>query len=299
MFSQSRKLAFCFVLGIILFIPTFTQAVWSNTADFYVESDYDLSGRDKIETQLIKITNKIYFYADKDWYNSFLQKSELDSKIYNLSSAFEYKIYPTLTNLLGFEDNPGVDNDSRIIVVLQPLKQSYGGYIQTGDQYFENQYSRSNQGQIIYLNANLIIQSSLDFLSYELAHEFTHLITLKQKPEAETWFYELMSEFAGQAIGVDTSQVTKKRAQSLLYSTEINLKDWENSNKDYGEVYLLGLYLKEQFGNQIFANTLKYPSKDGIISFNGALKQLGIKGLFSYCLFLLFANAGKKHVISN
>jgi len=261
MFSQSRKLAFCFVLGIIFFVPVFAQAVWSNSADFYIESDYDLFGRDKIEAQLIKTTNKIYFYVDKDWYNNFSQKIELGSKIYNLSSNFEYKIYPTLTNLLGFEDNPGVDNDSRIIVVLEPLKQSYGGYVQTGDQYFENQYSRSNQGQ--------------------LAHEFTHLITLKQKPEAETWFYELMSEFAGQAIGVDTSQVTKKRAQSLLYSTEINLKDWKNSDKDYGKVYLLGLYLKEQFGNQIFANTLKYPSEDGILSFNGALKQLGINDNFS------------------
>ena len=239
MFSQSRKLVFCFVLGIILFIPVFAHANWSNLADFYVESDYDFFGRDKIEAQLIKTTNKIYFYVDKDWYNSLSQKSELESKIYNLSSNFEYKIYPTLTNLLGFEDNPGVDNDSRIIVVLEPLKKSYGGYIQTGDQYLENEYSRSNQGQIIYLNANLIIQSSLDFLSYELAHEFTHLITLKQKQESETWFHELMSEFAGQAIGVDTSQVTKKRAQSLLYSTEINLKDWENSDKDYGEVYLL------------------------------------------------------------
>ncbi len=280
MFSQSRKFVFVIILGIIFFVPVFAQAIWSNAADFYVEPDYDLFGRNKIEAQLIKTTNKIYFYADKDWYNSFSQKNELDSKIYNLSSSFEYKIYPFLTNLLGFEDNPGVDNDSRIIVVLEPLKQSFGGYIQTGDQYFKNQYSRSNEGQIIYLNANLIIQSSLDFLNYELAHEFTHLITLKQKPETETWFYELMSEFAGQAIGVDTSQVTKKRAQSLLYSTEINLKDWKNSDKDYGKVYLLGLYLREQFGNQVFVNTLKYPSRDGIISFNGAFNQLGINDNF-------------------
>jgi len=279
MFSFKKKLVLFLAIGLIISaIPSLSLAFWSQDTTFFVESDYDLSSRTQIDAQLIKTTNKIYFYVDKDWYNGFSQKIELGSKIYNLSSNFEYKIYPFLTNLLGFEDNPGVDNDSRIIVVLEPLKQSYGGYIQTGDQYFENQYSRSNQGQIIYLNANLIVQSPLDFLSYELAHEFTHLITLNQKSEADTWFHELMSEFAGQAIGVDTSQVTKKRAQSLLYSTEINLKDWKNSDKDYGKVYLLGLYLKEQFGNQIFANTLKYPSKDGIVSFNGAFKQLGING---------------------
>ena len=278
MFSYQRKFRFYFILGIllgiILFIPVFAQAVWSNTADFYVESDYDFLSRDKIETQLIKTTNKIYFYADKDWYNSFSQKSELDNKIYSLSSDFEYKIYPFLTNLLGSEDNPGVDNDSRIVVVLEPLKKDFGGYVQTGDQYLKTQYSRSNGGQIIYLDANLIIQSSLDFLNYELAHEFTHLITLKQKPEAETWFYELMSESAGQTIGVDTTQITKQRAQNLLYSTETNLKDWKNSDKDYGKVYLFALYLKEQFSNQLFVETLKYPSSDGIISFNQALKKI-------------------------
>jgi len=284
MFSYQRKFRFYFILGIllgiILFIPVFTQATWSNAADFYIEPDYDFFGRDKIEAQLIKTTNKIYFYTDKDWYNSFSQKTELDSKIYNLSSSFEYKTYPFLTNLLGSEDNPGVDNDSRIVVVLEPLKQSFGGYIQTGDQYFKTQYSRSNEGQIIYLNANLIVQSSLDFLDYELAHEFTHLITLKKKPEADTWFYELISEFAGQAIGVNTTQITEKRAQNLLYSTEVNLKDWKNLDKDYGEVYLFALYLKEQFDNQLFAETVKYPSKDGIVSFNGAFKQLGINGNF-------------------
>jgi len=276
MFSHRQKFVFSVILGTIFFVPVFVQAVWSNTADFYVEPDYDFFGRNKIETQLIKTTNKIYFYADKDWYSSFSQKSELDNKIYSLSSYFEYKIYPFLTNLLGFEDNPGVDNDSRIVVVLEPLKQNFGGYVQTGDQYLKTQYSRSNEGQIIYLDANLIIQASLDFLNYELAHEFTHLITSKQKPESETWFYELMSESAGQTIGVDTTQITKQRAQNLLYSTEINLKDWENSDKDYGKVYLFALYLKEQFGNQLFAEILKYPSSNGTISFNGAFKQLGI-----------------------
>ena len=281
MFSFKKKLVLFLIVGLMVSaIPSLSLAFWPQATTFFVESNYDLLNRTQIDVQLIKTTNQFYFYADKNWWDNLTTKNQVNSIIYNLASNFEYKTYPFLTNLLGSEDNPGVDNDSRIVVVLEPLKQSYGGYVQTGDQYSENQYSRSNQGQIIYLNANLIIQSPLDFLSYELAHEFTHLITLKQKQESETWFYELMSEFAGQAIGVDMSQVTKKRAQSLLYSTEINLKDWNNSDKDYGEVYLLGLYLKEQFGNQIFANTLKYPSKDGIISFNGAFKQLGINNNF-------------------
>lgn len=261
------------VLGLLI-IPAFCLASWPQTASFFVESNYDLSDRTQIDTQLLKTTNKIYFYADKNWYQNIAEKNRLDSILYNLANDFEYKTYPTLVNLLGSEDNPGVDNDPRIIIVLEPLKDDFGGYIQSGDSYSKSVYKNSNEGQIIYLNANLIIQSPLDFLDYELAHEFTHLITLKQKPEAETWFYELMSEFAGQTIGVDTTQVTKQRAQNLLYSTEVNLKDWKNLDKDYGKVYLLALYLKEQFNNQLFAEALKYPSKDGIVSFNQALKKI-------------------------
>jgi peptidoglycan hydrolase-like protein with peptidoglycan-binding domain len=268
-----KKLTIGLVLGLLI-LPLISFA-WSQNETLFINSDYDLSGRNQIEVQLLKTTNRIYFYADKAWYQNFQQKSELDSKLYNLASDFEYKIYPFLTNLLGSEDNPGVDNDPRIVIVLEPLKDNYGGYIQSGDEYSKAQYQNSNEGQIIYLNANLIAKADANFLDYELAHEFTHLITLKQKPDSQTWFYEMMSEFAGQAIGVDTSQITKQRAQALLYSTEVNLKNWTNSDKDYAKVYLFALYLREQFGNSIFADALKYPSKDGIISFNEALKKRG------------------------
>ena len=262
------------ILGLLI-LPLFSLASWSQTATFNIDPNYDLNSRNQIEAQLLKTTNQLYFYADKDWYDKLNDKTKLDSQLYNLASDFEYKIYPFLTNLLGPEDNPGIDNDSRIIIVLEPLKDNYGGYIQSGDEYPKTQYKNSNEGQIIYLNANLIAKADANFLDYELAHEFTHLITLKQKTDSQTWFYELMSEFAGQAIGVDTSQITKQRAQALLYSTEVNLKDWKNIDKDYSKVYLFALYLKEQFGNQLFSDALKYPSKDGLISFNETLKRRG------------------------
>jgi len=273
-FRRLGKIFIGFLFLSLVFSPALkVYAYWDQNKNFFIESDYDLFGRTQIGTQLLKTTNNFYFYVDTNWYQTFNQKSELDNKLYNLANDFEYKIYPTLTNLLGSEDNPGIDNDSRIIIVLEPLKDNYGGYVQAGDQYSTNLYKNSNEGQIIYLNTNLIFKAPSEFLDYELAHEFTHLITLKQKPEADTWFYELMSEFAGQAIGVDTSQITKQRAQSLLYSTEVNLENWTNSDKDYGKIYLFALYLKEQFGNQLFAEALKYPSNNGLLSFDKALKK--------------------------
>ncbi len=271
-----KKKIFQIIIIFLLVLPNFSFA-WSENAIFFVDPDYDLYTRDKIEGQLLKTTNKLYFYADKNWYQNlaFKFKLELDSKIYNLATEFEYKIYPTLTNLLGSEDNPGVDNDSRIVIVLEPIKNNFGGYIRSGDQYFKNKYSLSNEGQIIYLNADLFLKADLNFLIYELAHEFAHLITLKQKPEADTWFHELISEFAGQYVSSDHKEITKKRAQGLLYSTEVSLLNWKNTDRDYGMIYLFALYLKEQFKEKIFAEALNYPSNDGLICLNEALKRRG------------------------
>lgn len=278
MIFRSFKIFFIGFLFLgLVFSPTFkVHAYWDQNKNFFIESDYDLFSRNQIETKLIKTATNLYFYVDKVWFDSLslADKQIIDNKIYSLATDFEYKIYSTLTNLLGSEDNPGIDNDSRIVIVLEPLKDNFGGYVQTSDQYPKSLYKNSNEGQIIYLNSNLIAKADQNFLDYELAHEFTHLITLKQKTEADTWFYELMSEFAGQVIGIDTTQITKQRAQNLLYSTEVNLEDWTNSEKDYGKVYLFALYLKEQFGNQLFIEALKYPSKDGFISLNQALKKI-------------------------
>jgi len=273
-FLMNKKFFFIFI-SVLIVAPGLSFA-WSLNQTFFVDSNYDAFSRTQIETQLIKTTNQFYFYVDKAWYNNLKEKNQLDSVLYSLSTEFEYKIYPNLTNLLGFEDKPGIDNDQRLVIVLEPLKESYGGYIRGGDNYPKNIAKDSNEGQIIYLNSNLILKGDLNFLTYELAHEFAHLISLKQKPNSETWFYELISEAAGQISTSDSSKITLRRVQDFLYSTEVNLKDWQNSDKDYAKVYLFALYLREQFQNNLFKEVLSYPSNDPIISFDGVLKSKGL-----------------------
>ena len=150
-----RKLKFVFViiLGTILLIPVFAQAVSiGQERSFNIQSEYDLSGRGKIDVELIKITNKIYFYADQQWFNklSLGNKQEIDNRLYNLSSEFEHRIYPILTQAFGFEDSPGIDNDLKMIIVLHKMKNDIGGYIQTEDNYSSQIFSNSNEGQIVF-----------------------------------------------------------------------------------------------------------------------------------------------------
>ena len=55
---------------VILIIPNFSFAA-SLERSFNIQVDYDYFSRNKIEAQLIKTTNQIYFYADKNWYQNF------------------------------------------------------------------------------------------------------------------------------------------------------------------------------------------------------------------------------------
>ncbi|MGC8651625.1 MAG: hypothetical protein ACP5RX_03375, partial [Minisyncoccia bacterium] len=59
-----KKIFFGFFLGLLL-LPSLVFA-WSQNETLFVDSNYDLGGRNQIDFQLIKTTNKLYFYADKN-----------------------------------------------------------------------------------------------------------------------------------------------------------------------------------------------------------------------------------------
>jgi len=286
MFFKKRKLILGFVLGIILFIPVFAQAAnLGEERSFNIQLDYDLSGNSKINTQLIKITNKLYFYAEKEWFNrlSYENKREIDNKIYNLSNEFEYRIYPILTQSFGFEDNPGIDNDSRIIIVLHQMKATIGGYIQTEDNYSSQIYPRSNEGQVIYLNADHVLSLLSNNLNYHLSHEFMHLITLKENPNEEIWLNEARAEYTEILLGYEKDWANsnlRRRIQQFLNNTNISLLNWDNANYDYAKVNLLTQYLVEHYGINILIDSL-HSSKAGVDAINYALQKNGFSKNFS------------------
>ena len=289
MFSFHRKFRFYIILGIlgiIFFIPVFAQAAnLGEERSFNIQLDYDLSGSSKIDAHLIKITNKLYFYVDKQWFNNLTvaNKNEISNKLYDLGNEFEYRIYPILTQTFGFEDSPGIDNDSRILVVLHKMKSDIGGYIQTEDSYPSQIYSRSNEGQIIYLNADNILPLSQNNLNYHLSHEFMHLITLKQNPNEEVWLNEARAEYTEILLGYEKDWANSNlhmRVQQFLNNASISLLDWDNTNYDYAKVNLLTQYLVEHYGINILVDSL-HSSKVGIDAINYALQKNGFSEDFS------------------
>jgi len=263
---------------LIIFSLVLKVQAASFERSFYTEPKYDENGLSIIETQLIKTTNKFYIYAQKDWYQKLepIQKQELDNKLNEITNIFEYQFYPKITSLLTTEEIPGVDNDPRLIVVLEKIRKEAGGYTRSIDSLPKSMVYNSNEGQIIFLNAEAVLKNSSSVSLYYLAHEFTHLITLKVKPKIEVWLAELLSEFSATLLNNDfSSSLTKKRALQFFPINNLNFNLWQEKGSDYGRVYLMALYLKEQFSEEIFKDIL-FSSKNDILALEEALKKRGI-----------------------
>lgn len=287
---MTKRLVLVFIVLGIFFLP-FSLKSASYERSFFTDSRYDERGLNFIDAQLIKTTNKFYIYAQKDWYFSlnFNQKQQLETKLNEITNIFEYQFYPKITSLLTTEEIPGVDNDPRLILVLEKMNDEVGGYIRSVDSYSKSLVNNSNEGQIIFLNAKAVLEKPSAVSLYYLFHEFTHLVTLKVKPNIEVWLAELLAEFSSTLIDNDFSfWLTQRRASQLLSSTSLNLNLWKERSLDYARVYLMALYLKEQFSDEIFKDIL-FSQKEGIFALEEALKKRGVN-LNDFLLNFLIAN---------
>ena len=193
------------VIGLAFFIfPFIIQAA---EIEFNVDPFYDFSGRSKITAFLHQIGEGAYFYVEDSYYQNLdiEKKTELSRALQNLSLEFDQNIYPKLRATFGPEWSPGIDNDTKITVLITRIKGDAGGYFNSGDEYSILQSPNSNQKEMVYLNADYIASPLAKGF---LAHEFTHLITFNQKEkikgvQEEIWLNEMRSESAPRILGYD------------------------------------------------------------------------------------------------
>ena len=193
------------VIGLAFFIfPFIIQAA---EIEFNVDPFYDFSGRSKITAFLHQIGENAYFYVEDSYYQNLdiEKKKELSRELQNLSLEFDQNIYPKLRATFGPEWSPGIDNDTKITVLITRIKGDAGGYFNSGDEYSILQSPNSNQKEMVYLNADYIASPLAKGF---LAHEFTHLITFNQKEkikgvQEEIWLNEMRSESAPRILGYD------------------------------------------------------------------------------------------------
>jgi len=276
------------LIGFLFLLPSIVGAVSiGQIVNFYIDPSYDLQGRERISATLVKITNKLYFFVDTQWWNELglVERDRIDVELYNLGNEFEYKIYPTLTSTFGSEAKPGIDNDGKITVLIHPMKKEAGGYYNTGDVYPKLQNPKSNEREMVYLNSQHIDKPEAKSL---LAHEFTHLITINQKDllrkvSEETWLNEARADYAPTLLGYDDiykGSNLEKRVKNFLEKPSDSLTEWLNKNPDYGIVNLFTQYLVDHYGIKILIDSL-HSSKVGIPSINEALMKNGFREDFS------------------
>ncbi len=293
---QSVRFSFCLkmsenfkqkivILSIVFLGLPFV--VFGQTVKFNVDPSYDLLGRQEIVAELIRTSPNLYFYIEKNWWESRSapEKNNIRLAIFDLGEEFKNRIYPFLTSTFGYEPKPGIDKDEKITILIHPMFSDAGGYSNSGDVYSRFQYQKSNEREMIYLNSNYIDKPQAKTF---LAHEFMHLITLNQKDllrnvTEERWLNELRAECAPTLLGYDNvleESNLEIRVRNFLDNPTVSLTEWTNSKADYSAVNLFCQYLIDHYGVRILSDSLR-SSKVGIGSLEEALQKQGIQKSFA------------------
>lgn len=253
----------------------------------FVESSYDKEERRTLDAKLQTITNNVNFLVDNNWWNELKEeeRNNYEKVFHNLGQEFEKHIYPKTKDIFGTMPVHSVTKDNkRLTVLFHPMRGGAGGYFRTGDQYSIYRYSRSNERNIVYLNADYITHHNVQ--SY-LAHEYMHLVTFNGKnvqfgENEEVWLNELRSEMIITLLEYNKNYKgsnLEDRVDHFLRDPDISLTEWNEQVADYGIINLFGHYILDHYGKGILVDSL-HSNKVGIPSINYALKKNNIKKTF-------------------
>lgn len=163
----------------------------------------------------------------------------------------------------------GRDGDERVVLVFLSSQsiggEGFFGFFNPQDELTQEESSNSNEGEILYINADRTNQELYDGLT-TIAHEFTHLILFNQKQGQDGAFPEdamaentvideglavLNEELCGFGYtGVGGGNFFLLSSVSALLDAGLNRPffRFQGGLDDYGAGYLLNRYLHDRFG---------------------------------------------------
>ena len=230
--------------------------------------------------RLALVTSHAYWYIEEglDVSLSGLKRS---------ASRFEKTIYPVVTDVFGSEWNPGIDNDPRLNILNARLK-GVAGYFSSTDEYPTAVRPRSNQREIIYVNALNVPPGGANY-DQVLAHELQHAIHWNADASEDTWINEGLAELSS-SIALDSSFSIRQ----FLRGAPISLINWPTSSvrgiANYGAASLFMHFFTEHFGGQGNLKALLAQPEDGIAGIDAYLDETGYEKRFED-VFRLWAAA--------
>lgn len=285
-----KRIIKIFFVSITLFIFSInTIFAFNPNNPITVLSSSDPGGRNKISIANIRNSNYINFYVEQDWWNSQSQanRSKVENFVNILSSEFEHNMYPKIKTVLPDAANQ-INFNKKIEMVITPMVGSSQGYIKQEDFYDKSDYKNSNEGNVIYFNAQNIIKGFMpnNVLFSFFAHEVMHILSFQEKAVKrgifeDTWLEEVRSEFLPHFLGYNngTDSYINFRLKEGTNISEANIINWENTSTSYSLAALFGVYLEQRYTKDIIFETLK-THLTGIDSINYYLIKNGHKERF-------------------
>jgi len=285
---MARVFLFIIIIVSISFVPKQTHAdSLGQTENFFVDASFDTTERSELTASLRKLTGKFYFYMEDEWWNplSFEGRNVALAALGNIAERFEEQTYPKLTRIFGTENIPGVDNDTRITVLVHRMDAGSRGYVRTGDGYTRLEVPESNEREMFYVSTTGIESPRADAF---FAHEFLHLIyfnqkELKQGVQEDVWIQEGLAEVAPTIAGLADpfeESYLAKRIRDFVSNPRDSLTEWLNRPSDYGVASLFFHYLKDQYG-EVLLRDIMWSSEKGIAAINDAFIKNKISKTFS------------------
>lgn len=255
------------------------------TEVFNVNSKYDQFSRTSLGATLRNISDHAYFYVEDKYWNNLNpnQRTFLSNSIATLAQEFENNIYLKETQFWGSEPNPGIDDDSKVTILLEDLIPGNGGYFDATNEHPKEIAVGSNEREIIFVSVG-----AGSFGKIFLGHEFQHLISYNRKEllrqvQEDVWLNELRSEYSVSLLGYNDNFYNsnlERRMDAFLENPSDSLTEWPNVSTDYAQVALFGQYLSEQFGQAVLSETLNSLAI-GIDSINQFLQKNNYTEKFS------------------
>jgi len=222
------------------------------------------------EFRLALVTPHAYWYVEDG-----LDVSA--SGLERLAARFEEDIYPVLTQVFGSEWNPGIDNDPRLNILNARLS-GVAGYFSSTDEYPTSVRPRSNQREIIYVNALSVPPGGLNY-DQVLAHELQHAIHWNADASEDTWVNEGLAELSSSIALESTFSI-----RQFLRGSPISLINWPTSSvgsiNNYGAASLFMHFLTEHYGGQDDLRDLLAQQKDSIAGIDEYLEDKGYDARF-------------------
>jgi len=191
--------------------------------------------------------------------------------------VFEDDIYPVVTAIFGSEWNPGIDNDPHLNILNARLS-GVAGYYSSTDEYPTAVRPKSNQREMIYINAQNVTPGGVNY-DQVLAHELQHAIHWYADASEDTWINEGLAELASSIALSSTVSI-----RQFLRASPISLINWPTSSvgeiANYGAASLFMHFLTEHYVGQDGLRSLLEQPKDGIGGIDQHLEDRGYESRF-------------------